>query len=205
MTIRPMLAPNNDPLGYPNFFKELKFPFLISPKLDGIRMIPVNGVCMSRTMTAIPNGHSQFLFGKIPFKLDGELGVAPFTGPNAYNITQSCVMSRSKPELEDKLEFHVFDIAEPALANESFEDRLAIVEDMVRDLKSPVIKVVPHTLVRTLDELLAHEQELLGEGYEGVMLRSPGGRYKFGRATWREQSSSVLKTLKVRLLISRKR
>ena len=67
-----MLAPGNDPMSYPDYFKELKFPLLASPKYDGIRALPKNSVVMSRTFKPIPNTEIQENFSKFN-DLDGEL------------------------------------------------------------------------------------------------------------------------------------
>jgi DNA ligase-1 len=48
-----------------------------------------------------------------------------------------------------------------------------------------VDKVLPEEL-RHLDDLLAYEERCVAEGYEGVMIRTPGSPYKCGRATERE-------------------
>ena len=36
---KPMLAPGEDPLSYPDYFDKLQYPLLGSPKFDGIRCI----------------------------------------------------------------------------------------------------------------------------------------------------------------------
>ena len=39
MIFKPMLAPGEDPLSYPDYFDKLQYPLLGSPKFDGIRCI----------------------------------------------------------------------------------------------------------------------------------------------------------------------
>lgn len=51
--INPMLATAVENLDV------LKYPVLVSPKLDGIRCLIIDGVAMSRSLKPIPNKHVQ--------------------------------------------------------------------------------------------------------------------------------------------------
>lgn len=169
------------------------FPCLVSPKLDGVRcVIGADGVAYSRKLKAIPNRWVQKLFGKEGYAgLDGELIVGPATGKDAFRDTMSGVMSEDgKPDVF----FHVFDrfrwepkrFPVPA-ANEncqhlSFVTRLAGVGEVNR----PRVVLVSHSMCPDEKTLLAREQGFLAAGYEGLMIRSSGGPYKFGRSTVRE-------------------
>ena len=44
-----------------------------------------------------------------------------------------------------------------------------------------------------MDELIAFEELKLCEGYEGIMLRDPFGRYKHGRSTLKEGGLAAIK------------
>jgi DNA ligase-1 len=55
---KPMLASPAD-------MSKLRFPLWLSPKLDGIRALVINGVVMSRSLKPIPNQHVQSLFGHL--------------------------------------------------------------------------------------------------------------------------------------------
>jgi DNA ligase-1 len=46
--------------------------------------------------------------------------------------------------------------------------------------------IVPHTDIRTQDQLDNEEAKRLGEGYEGLILRDPKGPYKYGRSSTKE-------------------
>jgi DNA ligase-1 len=97
---KPMLAGKTDG-------KNLTFPVLASPKLDGVRAIIINGRVMSRSLKEIPNTHVQKLFGKKQYEgLDGELIVGAPTAPNVYRRTMSGVMSADE---EPGVGFFVFD------------------------------------------------------------------------------------------------
>lgn len=167
MTFKPLLASPAD-------LDNLRFPLLASPKLDGVRAIVKDGVVLSRSLKKIPNLHVQSLFGKRN-NLDGELIVGAPTSKTCYTDTVSGVMRISgTPDVT----FHVFDsIGQP---DAPYGQR----RPMVGGLKH--YWEVPQLVVKNLDELLEHEERYLELGYEGLILRDPEGRYKFGRSTTKE-------------------
>src|SRR5690606_2846799 len=50
-----------------------------------------------------------------------------------------------------------------------------------------------HTRVDNYEQLVEQEAKAIAEGYEGLMIRSAGGKYKFGRSTQREQGLLKMK------------
>lgn len=153
---------------------KLTFPVLVSPKLDGIRALVINGVVVSRNLKAIPNKYVQQLFGKYE-GYDGELIIGALNGESVFRDTTSGVMSRDgKPDVK----FCVFDRWDKP--NIVWQDRFKSVEDDGRVIK------VPHHYVITPEQITELEEQYLATGYEGVMIRSPYSPYKQGRSTWRE-------------------
>jgi DNA ligase-1 len=181
--IKPLLAATLDPLVDPDVFKRLKFPYLGSPKLDGIRATGWGGQLQSRSGKAIPSLQAQGMFGHLS-GLDGELIIGRPTDLNVYNTTQSHVMSYNKP---GDIHFHVFDRVD----DRPFDARLLSLPQ-----GDAYLHKVPHTFIKSLDELLETEQSYLEEGYEGMMLRDPRGRYKHGRSTFNEGILFKLKRFK---------
>lgn len=162
----------------------------VSPKLDGIRAIVIDGVVMSRTLKPIPNAHVQALFGQPQFNgLDGELIVGDPTSKSVYHDTYSGVMKAAgTPEVR----FHVFDHVHEPL--QSYHFRLETALDTIRML--PGFEAVPQHGCDSLDDLLEIEQMYLERGYEGVMIRrvsGPGSHYKYGRSTANEGKLLKLK------------
>ena len=102
---RPLLSPQEDPLRYPDYFKKLRFPLMVSPKIDGIRGIVKNHTMLSRTGKLIPSYQVQEEFTYID-DLDGELVEGLPNTPDVYNRSQSHVMSMGKP---GNIMYHVFD------------------------------------------------------------------------------------------------
>jgi len=164
------------------------FPYLASPKLDGIRCVIVDGVALSRTLKPIPNKHIQSILGSILLNgLDGEIICGSPTDPECFRNTTTVVMSHDKVE---DFTFHVFD--EFTHHKLRFSTRLFLAEDRVvsiqcgPSIEGKHIKTVPHHMVNTQEEFDAAEVMFLTLGYEGMMGRKPDGHYKFGRTTVKE-------------------
>jgi len=173
--MKPMLACNYDP-------EKLVFPLIASPKLDGVRALVVDGVVLSRSLKPIPNIYIQSLLGSVEYNgFDGELIVGNPTDLLCYNHTVSAVMSQDKTGFD--FTYHVFDLWDSTAG-------YALREHHLFDLlnRAPSYAVIQHTrkLIHCEEELLAYELEVLGQGYEGLILRKPDGEYKFGRSTAKE-------------------
>lgn len=172
--MRPMLAASTDG-------KDLALPMLASPKFDGVRAIVQEGVVLSRKLKPIPNERVQKLFGKKKYNgFDGELTVGDPYGPDVFARTMSGVTSYYG---EPDVTFRVFD---SFLVAGGFQARLARVTHMIKNGNNKGVVPVLHRMIRTEQQLIDYEQEMLGIGFEGVMLRSLDGPYKQGRATTNE-------------------
>lgn len=162
--------------------KKLKYPCVISPKLDGIRAINLGAGLMSRKLKPIPNRHVQKLFGDPLFRyLDGELICGDPTDPECYNKTNSAVMSKDG---EPDVSYYVFDFLEDMKA--PFHQRFDTLADVMYDIGCENLVLLGHVVVQNEEELLHKESEWLELGYEGVMIRSREGIYKQGRSTTNE-------------------
>ena len=155
----------------------LRFPVLVSPKLDGIRCVIHNDQPVSRTLKPIPNRFIQSELGFYP-PFDGELMVGDPLDPAAFNKSTSGIMSRDG---EPDFTYWVFDYVEAAFWHLSFETRLMMAKETIKHW--PRAKLVPHTQADNAEELMRLEAHYVGLGYEGVMVRVPWGTYKFGRST----------------------
>lgn len=162
---QPMLAGNVE-------LSTIVYPVLCTPKLDGIRCIVKDSFAVSRTLKLIPNKVVQMLLSTIQDDVDGEL-VIPGA---AFNDTQSAIMNESG---SPTFVYHVFDV----INKESYSDRMKTLEKI--KLPSMCKKVLP-VLIHNEKELLEYEKKCLDESYEGVMIRSVNGPYKYGRSTTRQ-------------------
>lgn len=166
---KPMLATDAE-------LDKLRFPLLASAKLDGVRAVVRDGVVYSRSNKPIPN---QYVQEKLSWAehYDGELIVGDPTSKSVYRDTVSHAMSHDKTGYD--LRFYVF--------------------DHVKELNAPYSTRIKHTnilcdrsyrhqqhVVTCIDTLLALEEKMLEEGYEGLILRDPNAPYKRGRSTVKE-------------------
>lgn len=165
----------------------LRFPLLVSPKLDGVRALIINGVVMSRNMKPIPNQFVQSLWGGELFNgFDGELIVGEPTSPSCYRDTMSGVMTGfGNPDVF----FYVFDDYEQA--DQTFCRRIENLRKRVAGGRIPShiqdrTPVVEHVECFDMDDLNHCESQYLADGYEGAMVRATEGPYKNGRSTERE-------------------
>ena len=174
MIRRPMLAAKATDEELQALFKR-GHSFLLSPKIDGIRALVVNGQLVSRTMKPIRNYYTQGLFGRPELEgLDGELVVGNPWDRGLMQQTSSGVMSYTgTPDVS----FHVFDQWNyPA----DFEIRFP------QACRLPKVVNVHHHWIDSYNEMSEWEEHYLSLGYEGVMLRHPSGPYKQNRSTLRE-------------------
>ncbi len=164
----------------------LRFPFFASPKYDGIRcMIRPEGP-VTRKLKAIPNRQLREMLAQPAFSwLDGELLAGSPAAKNAMQVTTTAVMSHAADFTQ--VTYYVFDhTAAPERPYQERLDMAAGAIEQLLDMRMPVV-LVPQTLIYSEQELERYEESCLAEGYEGVIIRSPGAHYKFGRSTAKEQ------------------
>lgn len=181
--MKPMLAANAE-------LKDIVYPIYASPKIDGVRAIVMEGTVFARSLKELPNKNLQTAFGIKELEgLDGEFVVGPATDPKVYLKTVS--ICNSKDKAIDDLTFHVFDFVDAP--GDSFEARSKVVTLRCMLAKKVKVVPVPHVQLDNERQLREYEEFKLTEGYEGLILRSPAGTYKFGRSTVKEGGMLKLK------------
>ena len=164
---------------------KLKYPKLGSPKLDGIRCIIRGGQALSRKLKPLRNVFIQDCLRGLPEGLDGELMVGDTLDERAWNAAQSGITSRDgEPDFTYQIFDHLAD--DP---NEPFSQRFRRASVLVEDYLPayPWLRLVPHTELPDANAVERLEDHYVCQGYEGLILRSPDGPYKFGRATMKEE------------------
>ncbi len=194
MTFRPMLAAELKNLA------DVKFPVLVSPKLDGIRCVIRDGKALTRSLKPIPNDHIRYsLEGMNLPDFDGEILIRTVPGKmwlqgtlnewaaTPFNAVSSAVMSKQR---QPDFLFAVFD----QIHSLSYRMRLGCVAAWcLQHYQIDRVRSVRHVLVRNVEQLEALNLEYLSQGFEGIMIRDPGGMYKFGRSTVKEGGLLKLK------------
>jgi DNA ligase-1 len=170
---KPMLAGKFDP-------EKIKLPVYVSPKLDGIRCCIHQGQALSRSLKPIPNKHVFGALSAVHLEgLDGELIVGDPCAHDVYRQTNSAVMSfEGAPEFK----YFVFDNFQ---SSGGFEKRNEIARQMALELPT-MIEWLPQHLATSLDQVYSFEESFLSSGYEGIIVRSLDGPYKYGRSTTNE-------------------
>lgn len=156
---------------------------IASPKLDGIRVLidPVLGP-ITRKLKPVPNVPTHAYLSKPLFHyLDGEIMV----GDTFSDVTSAIMSHDGRPDFT----YHIFDSFE--FPNLPYKERLASLRSI--DVR---VKVLESIIVNSLEDVLEAETQYLLQGYEGLMLRKPSGRYKFNRSTLNEQILLKLKRFK---------
>lgn len=156
-----------------------KYPYIATPKIDGIRFLMVDGVAVSRTFKPIRNKYIQeILSTTLPDGIDGELTV----GDTFQSSTSGIMSIEGEPEFTAWL----FDYVEPK------DDHIWCYVERIKQLKEVMnnppswVKVLDGIEINNSFNLARFEEQCLSEGYEGVMLRDPYSTYKMGRATVNE-------------------
>ena len=159
-----------------------RFPYLASPKIDGLRAIVKDGVVYSKSMKPIPQPRVQELFGHL-HGADGELTVGPAysTGPDDDVFDRSRgVLMRKTPEPDADIRFHIFDRWDRPQIQANMRVPLR------DDIRSERVFIVQHNVVRNQHDVDEYLDVCLRLGFEGAMLRQADAYYKYGQATERQ-------------------
>jgi DNA ligase-1 len=165
---------------------ELVFPVLATPKIDGIRALKVKDQLFSRTFKPIPNVVARKELERIlPNGSDGELCF----GATFQSATSAVMTASFVPPQGTKFRYYWFDYVEQYV-DVPYQERMKQMKEKAEqlDLESSVVEIIPlyPIVIRNKLELDAYESACLSDGYEGVMIRAPNGKYKNGRSTLKE-------------------
>ena len=176
--------------------EDLNFPVLVTPKIDGVRAIKIDGKLVSRSLKQIPNiAIRTFMERILPEDgiSDGELSV-----DSDFQKTVSAVMSVNTV-LPTNLKFYWFDWVQDSDFSMPYSSRVLAINDYIKKnnelRKFKIIAPLIPAHVDNLEELSKFEEVSLRKGYEGVVVRSYAGRYKCGRSTMREGIMIKIKRL----------
>ena len=149
-----------------------QFPYAATPKIDGIRFLMVNGQAVSRSLKPIRNKYiQQLLSSALPNGCDGELTC----GDNFQESTSAIMRIEGEPDFKVWL----FDYVNPAAKKmKGYTERMNELRDF-EPFDLPNYQVLYPTTVTSQEEADKLMATFLSDGYEGLMLRSPDGPYKF--------------------------
>ena len=168
------------------------WPYLCTPKIDGIRLwYNYNGYC-TRTGKLLPNEHVHTVIADtIPAGFDGELLTFTNGEPDPFHTVQSKLMSEDG---EPEFKFCIFDYCPPGWDVVGYHIRVQHRDSLLGTLTQlSFLDTVPVRAIHSPFQLEQYEEECLAAGFEGVCGRDPHSLYKSGRSTLTEQCLWKLK------------
>lgn len=164
---------------------------VVQPKLDGVRVVSYydqssnNVVMYSRKLGIYPGKQhikddlKQLLQiandrGYTKIYLDGEvykhgLALQDISGQSR----------RTETELDEVLEYHIFDCFFPDKLDMKSSDRQRILDIIFNDYTGEYCKRVENIVPSSLDEVLELKDVFMQNGYEGIIVRRNNGIYKY--------------------------
>lgn len=188
-----MLAPNKQ---VPFDHKHVVYPLYGSWKFDGHRTFVRAGDLLTRHMLRARNKRLHELLAPVSEytrKRGICLDMEVLLPSAAHHGVHTKILNSLDVEVPAETEFHVFDAVTlsewQAGVAAKFTDRMARYVEAVHEIRllvakqkrSPRFVAVEQRHLKDADAARAMFQEALALGYEGIMLRNPGGGYKQGR------------------------
>lgn len=175
-------------------FEAVEYPIYASTKMDGIYCMIKDGLLYSRKLKPIRNIHVIRYLKKVADAANrqGLILYGELWGPKlTFTEIMSCVMSYSNP-MPDGLCFWGFDSQTYGEYNDhmpklTFSQRLLNLRNFANEQYFE-IQVIPQIPVDSAEEATKIYTNRIGQGHEGIILKSGTSYYKHGRATIREKS-----------------
>lgn len=169
---KPLLAGKADLLA-------IDYPIAVTPKIDGIRCLIINGVPVSRTLKPIRNKRIKEALTGLPSILDGELVATS----GSFQESTSAVMAENS---QVPWEYHIFDYVQGS-PDIPYASRISQLRDLLeREGLPPQCHLLEPEYIYSLSDLQELHHQHIADGFEGSMVRRPDGPYKLGRSTTRE-------------------
>lgn len=183
----PMLAAT---YGKHKFDLDFAAGIFAQPKLDGIRAFmnikhgPTTREYQPHKNCAHLMRRLRPLFEKHPGVLfDGEL--YNHTYKDRFNelsgiIRKEKITEEQRRSVEEIVQYHIYDLP----SAKPFEERTALLREMLEELNDPMIIYVETKRVADQNELDGHNAGCIGDGYEGQMVRIGWEPYYFDSRPW---------------------
>lgn len=173
-------------------YSKLKFPVIVMPKIDGVRSVNFDGTLKGRSLKVHANTYTTRYFSNEVLKgFDGEMTYGGITDEDLCRNTSSAL---STIKGEPYVIWNLFDYITEETMELTYLERLTALNDrylwLVKNcpLGAERLALVPYNVVSSMAQLEILENDYLEQGYEGIIIRSPTGKFKQGRATVREGS-----------------
>jgi len=150
--------------------------WLMSEKLDGMRAIWDGETLKSRKGNKI-NAPEWFLQDLPPFALDGEL----WTQRGDFENIISIVRQHSPDDRWQKISYQIFEVPNQ---QGGLLDRLAILQQYLKQHPSSFVIVIPQTIVQSASHVKTKLDKIVSLGGEGLVVRKPENQYHTGRSSY---------------------
>ena len=178
---------------------DANFPIIAQPKLDGIRTLIIDKVAYSRNMKPLPNVAFQEMVKRLPnwttsFVFDGEA----YAHGKDFNQIQEVIMDQ-EDDLTTDFHFAGWDCVPAGKWSQrnydaGYVQRWNILKNNIKRLHSTAKPIVAD-FFKTVDtyyignpfSLSILYSDILSDGYEGLILKAPMGKYKWGLSTLRRR------------------
>lgn len=163
---------------------KMKFPCLGFRKIDGVRMLNIDDKAVGRSLKPHANKHVTAKFSKPIYDgFDGEVTFGYIQGDSLCRDTTSVLNTiEGTPEVV----WNLFEYIPKHLQDKPYKERYNALERYWDDYPDKHIKIVPYTVINSIEEAEAFYQESLDLGYEGAIFRDPEAPHKSGRCTAKE-------------------
>lgn len=173
----------NGPMLAKEYSKErakVRFPMMIQPKLDGMRMLYDSRTqkARSRSGKSGKTGAQETILAELAkadwdgYTLDGEL----YKHGRSFQDVMRAVKSGG-------LEYYVYDLVSVSPFQQRYELLKKLYEQAPASVRS-VVKLVPTAWCHSHEEVIGKQQQFVKEGYEGAILRDPHAPYAHARTSY---------------------
>lgn len=187
---RPMGASDYNPN------KELIFPVIVQPKIDGNRSIYNNGILYSRTMKPFELQHITAQLDKLKLPkniyIDGEI----YIPHHKSQYVRGIIATTSKLHSEiSKVCYVMFDYYDSENPNETYIERYRKLSDIFGRLSTKNnIRIIRNKIANNKTQIQNIFEKVVRDDGEGIIIRNPDGLYKYGSKT-----SDVMKSKDVKI------
>ena len=168
----------------------LQYPLEVLTKYDGVYALVVDGKLLGRSLKSFKNTYIAELLSDTKFEgFVGELCETQesksLAREDLCRNTTSCVNTINK---EWDFTWKLFDYIHPDVAHLGYTERIEALYKRIGYISSPLdISIVESTTATCGADVIDMYEESLKLGYEGIILRSPDGKWKNGRSSLKEQ------------------
>lgn len=174
-TVLPMLAQDFNKRG-----KSIQFPCLVQRKLDGVRCVASAKGLFSRNGKAFP--HLQHIKAEVAavgndLLLDGELYSDTLTFQEVVGLVKKEKLKGDDEAKLNQIHLCVYDVIDTDADNDA---RNATLQKLFASHKFKTLRLLGTEVCDTREKVGEFHARYVAEGYEGLMLRNRGGKYRVG-------------------------